>query len=87
MNDRAKVLAAGVSGAVLGSLAGYLLLTRRGESLRRDLVPQLEDMLGRVRELQASVVQARHVAAESWKTLQDLTQSVNPQTPDQPRTH
>lgn len=87
MNDRVKVLAAGVGGAVLGSLAGYLLLTRRGESLRRDLVPQLEDLLGRVRELQASVVQARHVATESWKTLQDLTQSPGAQPPDPARTH
>lgn len=86
MNDRMKVMAAGVSGAVLGSLAGYLLLTRQGETLRRDLVPQLEDFLGRVRELQTSVVQARQVAAESWQTLQDLTQSAGA-SGESPRTH
>lgn len=83
MNDRVKVLAAGVGGAALGSLAGYLLLTRRGEALRRDLVPQLEDLLGRVRELQASVIQARQVATESWQTLHELTQTDR----DSPRTH
>jgi gas vesicle protein len=74
MNDRMKVLVAGVGGAVVGSLAGYLLLTRRGEALRNDLLPQLEEFLGRVKELQSSLVQARSVAAESWQTLQDLTQ-------------
>lgn len=73
MDDRTKVVVAGVAGAVAGSLAGYLLLTRRGESLRRDVVPQLEEFLARVKELQASLVQARQVAAESWQTLQDLT--------------
>ena len=87
MNDRMKVLAAGVSGAVIGSLAGYLLFTRRGETLRRDVVPQLEDFLGRVKELQASIVQARHVAAESWQTLQDLTQSDGGSPRESPRTH
>ena len=73
MDDRSKVVVAGVAGAVLGALAGYLLLTRRGEALRRDVVPQLEEFLGRVKELQASLVQARAVAAESWQTLQELT--------------
>ncbi len=87
MNDRMKVLAAGVSCAVIGSLAGYLLFTRRGETLRRDVVPQLEDFLGRVKELQASIVHARHVAAESWQTLQELTQSDGGATRESPRTH
>ena len=73
MDDRSKVVVAGGAGAVLGALAGYLLLTRRGEALRSDVVPQLEEFLGRVKELQASLVQARAVATESWQTLQELT--------------
>lgn len=83
MNDRMKVLAAGVGGALVGSVAGYLLLTRRGEALRHEVLPQLEEFLGRVTELQASLVKARSVAAESWQTLQDLTQSEAPAS----RTH
>jgi gas vesicle protein len=83
MNDRMKVLAAGVSGAIVGSLAGYLLLTRRGEELRHELLPQLEEFLARVKELQESLVQARSVATESWQTLQGLTQSEPPSS----RTH
>lgn len=74
MNDRMKVMAAGMGGALIGSVAGYLLLTRRGEALRHEMLPQLEEFLGRVNELQASLVKARSVAAESWQTLQDLTQ-------------
>lgn len=73
MDDRTKVVVGGMAGAILGSLAGYLLLTRRGEALRREVVPQLEQFLSHVKELQASLVQARQVATESWQTLQDLT--------------
>lgn len=78
MDDRTKVVLTGLGGAVLGSLAGYLLLTRQGETMRRDLVPQLEEFLERVKELQASVVRAQHVAADSWQTLQDLTHREGP---------
>lgn len=78
MDDRTKVILTGLGGAVIGSLAGYLLLTRQGETMRRDLVPQLEEFLERVKELQASMVRAQHVAADSWQTLQDLTQRDGP---------
>ena len=73
MDDRSKVVAAGVTGAVVGAVAGYLLLTHRGQALREQVVPQLEEFLARVKDLQASVEHARHVAAESWHTLQQLT--------------
>ncbi len=86
MNDRMTVVVGGLVGAVAGALAGYLLLTRHGEQVRRDLVPQLEEFLHRVKELQASVVQAKHVAAESWQTLQELTQAPS-SGGGTPRTH
>lgn len=73
MTDGVKVLATGIGGAVVGSVAGYLLFTRHGETVRRDMVPQLEEFLQRFQELQRSVAEARHVASESWQTLQDLT--------------
>jgi gas vesicle protein len=88
MDDRTKVLVGGVAGAILGSLAGYLLLTRRGEQLRRDVVPQLEQFLGHVKELQAALVQARQVATESWQTLQEITsRDIEPGIPPSTRTH
>ena len=65
MNDRMKVMAAGMGGALIGSVAGYLLLTRRGEALRHEMLPQLEEFLGRVNELQASLVKARSVASRA----------------------
>ncbi len=88
MDDRTKVVVGGVAGAILGSLAGYLLLTRRGEQLRRDMVPQLEQFLGHVKELQAALVQARDVANESWQTLQELTsRDAGSGIPPSTRTH
>lgn len=86
MNDRVKVVVGGVAGAVLGSVAGYLLLTRHGEQVRRDLVPQLEEFQHRVKELQASIAKAKVVAAESWQTLQELTQPPS-SGGGSPRTH
>ena len=83
MDDRSKVVAAGILGAGVGALAGYLLLTSRGQTLREQVVPQLEEFLSRVKDLQASVEQARHVAEESWQALQHLT-APPPSSPGRP---
>ncbi|BCS33992.2 hypothetical protein TBR22_A32210 [Luteitalea sp. TBR-22] len=64
---------AAVAGAVGGAVAGYLLLTRDGRELRDQLGPGLEDIIGRLQDLQASVQHARGVADQSWSALRDIT--------------
>ena len=54
-------------------MAGYLLLTKNGEDLREQFGPGLEDVIGRLQDLQASVQHARGVADQSWSTLRDIT--------------
>ena len=54
-------------------MAGYLFFTKRGEALREQFGPGLEDLLVRLQDLQSSVQHARGVAEQSWSTLRDVT--------------
>jgi hypothetical protein len=73
VTDRTKIMLSAVAGAVGGAVAGYLLLTKPGEQLRERLGPGLEDVIGRLQDLQASVQHARGVADQSWSALRDIT--------------
>ena len=73
VTERNKIVLSAVAGALGGAVAGYLFLTRRGEELRGQLGPGLEEALGRLQDLQASVQHARGVAEQSWNTLRDVT--------------
>lgn len=73
MTDRTKVVLSAVAGALGGAVAGYLLFTRHGEELREQLGPGLDEVMGRLQDLQASVQHARGVAEQSWSALRDVT--------------
>ncbi|MGV3516084.1 hypothetical protein [Luteitalea sp.] len=73
MNDRTKIMLSALAGAAGGAVAGYLMFTKHGEALREQLGPGLEDVIGRLQDLQASVQHARGVADQSWSTLRDIT--------------
>jgi gas vesicle protein len=72
VTDRTKIMLSALAGATGGAVAGYLFLTKSGEDVRARL-PVLEDVIGRLQELQASVQHARGVADQSWSTLKDIT--------------
>ena len=72
MTDRTKIMLSALAGATGGAVAGYLFLTKSGEDVRARL-PVLEDVIGRLQELQATVQHARGVADQSWSTLKDIT--------------
>lgn len=73
MTDRSKIVLSALAGALGGAVAGYLVFTKQGEALREQLGPGLEEVLGRLQDLQASVQHARGVAEQSWSALRDVT--------------
>ena len=73
MTDRTTIIVSALAGALGGAVAGYLFLTKNGEELREHLGPRLEDVIGRLQDLQASVQHARGVADQSWSALRDIT--------------
>jgi len=83
VNDRTKIMLSAMAGAAGGAVAGYVMLTRRGERLREQFGPGLEDVIGRLQDLQASVQHARGVADQSWSTLRDITRAPGATRPGQ----
>jgi gas vesicle protein len=73
VTDRSKIVLSALAGALGGAVAGYLVFTKQGEALREQLGPGLEEVLGRLQDLQASVQHARGVAEQSWSALRDVT--------------
>lgn len=73
MTDRTKILLSAMAGALGGAVAGYLFFTKEGEALREQLGPGLDEVVGRLQDLQASVQHARGVAEQSWSALRDVT--------------
>jgi gas vesicle protein len=73
VTDRTKIMVSALAGALGGAVAGYLFLTKDGEELREQVGPGLEDVIGRLQDLQASVQHARGVADQSWSAIRDIT--------------
>ena len=73
MTDRTKIMVSALAGALGGAVAGYLFLTKDGEHLRDQVGPGLDNVIGRLQDLQASVQHARVVADKSWSALRGLT--------------
>ena len=73
VTDRTKIVLSAMAGALGGAVAGYLVFTKQGEALREQLGPGLDEVIGRLQDLQASVQHARGVAEQSWSTLRDVT--------------
>ena len=72
MDDRTKVLAATVLGALAGRLWGYLYLTASGRRVRDELEPRIDDFVREIRRAKRTAEKARASADESWHTLNEL---------------
>lgn len=84
MDNRA--MAATVAGAIVGGIAGYLLFTEHGRSLRRQLEPALDDFVRELHSFRGTVERAAGVANEGWKLLNEaMGEAVAP--PRYPGTH
>jgi hypothetical protein len=61
-------------GAVLGGLAAYMFFTERGRAWRRQLEPQLDDLMRELHEFRATVARASSVAGQGWRLLNEAIQ-------------
>jgi hypothetical protein len=77
--DKSRVVLATVGGAVLGAIAGYLLFTDHGRSLRRQLEPALDDFSRELHSFRSTVQRAAGVANEGWKLLNEALGETGPQ--------
>ena len=75
MDDRSRVLAATVLGAVAGGALGYLYLTDSGRRLRSQIEPKLDDFMRELSSVRGTVEKARTAANEGWRSLSDIAGS------------
>jgi len=69
--DNSRAVVASVVGAVIGGLAGYLLFTEHGRTLRRQIEPALEDLAKELSSFRSTIVKAASVANEGWRLLNE----------------
>ncbi len=80
MRQNTQAMAATMVGAVLGGLAGFMFFSEPGRAWRRQLEPQLEDLIREFHEFRDTVVRASGTAGEGWRLLTEAMQ-------EQPNTH
>jgi hypothetical protein len=65
-------------GALVGGVAGYLVLTDDGRRLRERLEPGMDDLLREMRHLRSATEKARLAVAEGLMTVNELRRGVSP---------
>ena len=76
MDERARVLTATFLGAVIGGVWGWLYLTERGRRVRSPIEPRLDDFMTELTRLRGTVDKARSAANEGWRSLNEITGTV-----------
>ena len=71
MNDRDCAIFSVVTGALIGGLVGFLLLTDRGKSIRDEFLPRLEEVTEELRGLQETAVRVRAMTAVAGPTQRE----------------
>lgn len=61
-----------VGGAVVGGAVGYLYLTEAGRRVRSQLEPRLDEAMREMGRLRQTIGKAQSVAAEGWRSLNQL---------------
>jgi hypothetical protein len=61
-----------MGGAVVGGLAGYLYFTESGRRMRSEFEPRLDDAMREIGRLRQTIGKAQSVAAEGWRSLNQL---------------
>lgn len=74
MRQNTQALAATMVGAVVGGLAGYMFFTESGRAWRRQLEPQLEDLMREVNQFRGTLAKASSFAGEGWRMMNEAMQ-------------
>jgi gas vesicle protein len=72
VDDRGRIAIAIGIGALVGGVAGYLLLTERGRQMRDELEPRLNDVMGEIDKLRQTFESTRSAVAEGWRSFNQL---------------
>ena len=78
MTDNSRVMFVTVAGAMLGGLAGYLLCTPQGRSLRRQLEASFEETAQELGKFRTTINKVAAVATEGWRLLDDFSAASRP---------
>lgn len=73
MDERSRVMAASVIGAVAGAVWGWLYMTENGRRVRDQIEPKLDDFVNEIGRLRGTVEKARSAATEGLRSLNDVT--------------
>jgi hypothetical protein len=74
-------------GAAAGGFLGFLLFTDRGRSFRRELEPQLEELLGEAQRLTTTFDKTRRAIKDGLATLQNEAGKAGAQPGSPERSH
>ena len=66
MADDSRTMAAILTGAVLGGLAGYLFFTERGRAIRQQLEPAVDDFARELTGFRSTIQKAIGAASQPW---------------------
>jgi len=72
VNEQSRMILAVGGGAVVGGIAGYLLLTEEGRRIRSQIEPTLEEFVRELQRFGGTVNRARSVANEGWQLLNQV---------------
>ena len=73
MDERSRVLASTLIGAIAGGVWGWLYMTESGRRARMQIEPKLDDFRRELANARGTVNKAREAADEGWRTLNEVT--------------
>jgi hypothetical protein len=73
VDERSRVLAATVIGAVVGGVWGWLYLTENGRKVKAQIEPKLDDFVRELSSVRGTVEKAKTAANEGWRSLNEIT--------------
>ena len=72
VDERSRVMAATLVGAVAGGVWGWLYLTTHGRQLRSQIEPKLDDFMRELASVRGTVEKARTAVAEGRRAFDDV---------------